>query len=107
MLNLSIPISGVLQELGIQRGLPPPMYFDSATTVFVAKDDTAVKKSVWIIRRAKVLQEGVVYGEMVPVHILEKYMVADPFTKYLPFPVWSKHRAYLLNMRETLPAERA
>ena len=58
---------------------------------------TAVKKSVWLVRRAAVLQEGVFFSEITPLHVPEYNMVADPLTKYLTFPVWSRHMWYLLN----------
>ena len=70
---------------------------DSATSVFVASNDTAVKKSVWLVRRALVLQDGVSFDEIAPFHISEADMVADPFTKYLVYPVWARHMWYLLN----------
>jgi hypothetical protein len=65
--------------------------------VFVANNDSAVKKSVWLVRRAAVVQEGVFFSEIVPIHIPEYNMVADPFTKYLPYAVWRRHMWYLLN----------
>ena len=70
---------------------------DSQTTVFVTKSDTAIKKSVWLIRRAAVLEDGVTNGEIEPIHISESDMAADPFTKYLPRDVWIKHMNYITN----------
>ena len=97
-------MSGVLQEVRIRCGARVPFYLDSKTTVFVAKTDTAIKKSVWLIRRAAVLEDGVVHGEIEPYHISEKDMVADPFTKYLPLEVWRRHMHYVLNLPGDLPA---
>ena len=65
---------------------------------------TAVKKSVWLIRRAAVLEDGVVHGEIEPIHISERDMVADPFTKYLVYMVWVRHMHYALNYDGTLPS---
>ena len=79
------------------------LYLDSATTVFVAKSDTAVKKSVWLVRRALVLTEGVDQGEIEPMHVPEYNMLADPFTKYLTLNVWKRHMHYLLNLEGPLP----
>ena len=70
----------------------------------MANSDTAVKKSVWLIRRAAVLEDGVVHGEIEPLHISEKDMVADPFTKYLVYGVWIRHMHYALNYSGDLPA---
>ena len=74
-----------------------PFYLDSMTTVFVAKSDTAIKKSVWLIRRAAVLEDGVSDGEIEPLHIPESDMAADPFTKYLPRDVWLRHMRFVTN----------
>ena len=49
-----------------------------------------------------VLIEAVEHGEILPLYVSEKLMVADPFTKYLPFPVWVRHMRYLL----CIPADR-
>ena len=70
---------------------------DSKTTVFVALNDTAVKKSVWLTRRVAVLQDASRQQEIIPLHISEKDMIADPFTKYLPYAVWDRHMGYMLN----------
>ena len=97
-LNHIVPVNGVLQELGIRLGVPTRTYFDSASTVFVAKSDTAPKKSVWLARRNKVITECVQHGECEPIHIGEADMVADSFTKYVKRETWARHMHYLLNL---------
>ena len=87
--NLLVPIPGLLQELSILGGAKVPFYLDFDTTVKVAKSDIAIKKSVWLIRRAAVIEDcDVVHGIIDVYHISERNMVADPFTKYLPYNVW-------------------
>ena len=66
--------------------------------------DTAIKKSVWLIRRAAVLEDCVVHGIIDVHHISERDMVADPFTKYLPYNVWICHMHSALNLTGPLPA---
>ena len=95
--NNIVAQNGLLQELRIRLGQPTPLYLDSKTTVFVALNDTAVKKSVWLTRRVAVLQDASRQQEIIPLHISEKDMVADPFTKYLPYAVWDRHMSYMLN----------
>ena len=92
-----VTANGTLQELHIRQGKPTPFYLDSKTTMFVAVKDTGVKKSVWLTRRVDVLREGVDMGEINPIHISERDMLADPFTKYLPHAVWHRHMGYLVN----------
>ena len=101
--NLLIPSSGLLQEFHIRCGALIPFYLDSATTMFVAKSDTAIKKSIWVIRRAAVLEDAVVHGEIEPLHISERDMVADPFTKYLSYDVWNRHMRYVMNSDQGHP----
>ena len=97
--NLSqvVPVNGLLQEIRIRCGSATPFYLDSKTTVFVATSDTAVKKSVWLLRRVAVLTDNVNHGEITPIHINDPEMIADPFTKYIVVAVWSKHMLYVLN----------
>ena len=101
--NQIVPESGLLQEVRIHLGKPVPMYFDSKTTVFVASSDASVKKSVWLIRRAYVLQDGVRMGMVTPCHLSERDMAADPFTKYLVLRVWARHVHYICNKLGPVP----
>ena len=48
-------------------------------------------------RRVIVLHEGVGMNEITPIHIPEKDMFADPFTKYLKLEVWHRHFRYVMN----------
>ena len=76
---------------------PPPLYVDSASTVLVANNDTSVKRSVWTIRRAIILQEAVVSRIVDVVKVHESRNLADLFTKYLKYSVWHHHIMVLLN----------
>ena len=102
--SLLVPAAGVLQEMRIRQGVPIPFYLDSLTTVYVATSDTAIKKSIWLIRRAAVLEDGVTHNMIKPIHISERDMVADPMTKYLTYAVWARHMHYLLNKLGPLPS---
>ncbi len=73
---------------------PTPMYCDSASTIFVANNDKAVKRSVWLLRRAAVLREGVDSGEIEFVKISEHDNVADGLTKPLKYETWRRHLGY-------------
>ena len=85
------------QEIGIVQEVPTPYYIDSASTIFVAKDASAVKKSVWLIRRAVVLREGVTMGDIDPIKVGEADNFADIFTKWLPPDVWRRHVSFTQN----------
>ena len=60
---------------------PTPIYCDSTSTIFVAHDAKAVKRSVWILRRAAVLREAVDNKEFVFVKIADADNAADAVTK--------------------------
>ena len=72
--------------------------------MFVATSDTAIRKSIWLIRRVAVLEDGVTHGEIQPIHITERDMAADPYTKYLTYGVWARHMHYILNKMGAMPA---
>ena len=67
----------------------------------------AVKRSVWLRRRAVVVQEGVELGEIYPTKISERDNCSDPFTKYLVFHVWRRHMHYVHNTPGEPPAHPA
>jgi hypothetical protein len=92
-----LPARGLLTELRVHQVLATPYYMDSASTIFVAKDLAAVKKSIWTIRKAMVLHEGVVLNDIDPRKIDESDNVSDPGTKYLPYPAWNRHWTWTLN----------
>ena len=102
-LHIIIPINGILQEWGVRCGDPTPFYLDSVTTTFVIASDAAAKRSVWTLRRVRCLQDGARLGEIEPIHIEESDMIADPFTKYLPYAPWARHRHYYLNLHGDPP----
>ena len=45
-----------------------------------------------------VVTEAVEHGEIKPVHINEKDMVADSCTKYIKRDTWARHMHYVLNL---------
>ena len=84
-----------------RRRASTAFYLDSATTVFVAGDDAAAKKSAWLIRRVDVLRDAVTHDEIIPIHLSEKMMVADPQTKHVTYEVWIRHMRYMMNFDQT------
>jgi len=96
-LHRVIPMRGLLQEVRITQEAPTPLYIDSASTVFVAMNRASIKRSVWLRRRALVVQEGVTMGEVVPIKIGERDNCSDAETKYLIYSVWRRHMHYTHN----------
>ena len=91
----------LLHELHIHQLLPTPLYLDSLSSVFAANDEAAVKKSVWMIRRAVVVQEAVLLKEIEVQHISDEDNLADLMTKYTKFTKWRKMMDVLLNVHST------
>ena len=79
--NHGYPIRGLLHELGILMLEPTPIYCDSISTIFVARNASSIKRSVWILRRAAVLREAVDAKEFKFVKIADADNCADALTK--------------------------
>ena len=73
---------GKCQELRIWQERPTPFYMDSTSTIFVANDEKAMKRSVWIARRTVALREGKSMGEIMPTYLEALMNCANFFTKY-------------------------
>ena len=100
-LHRIIPVRGLLQELFIIQEQPTPLWMDSLSTWFVALDKAAVKKSIWLRRRAVMLQDGVDQGEIRPLKIAGEDNLADAETKYLVFHVWRRLMAESNNLPQS------
>ena len=92
---------GLLQEMHYPQVRPTPTFTDSATSIFVANDDSALKRALWVIRRVKVLRDGVDDGEFEPIKIPEEDNASDVYTKYLVFQKWKRHSDFINNMTKT------
>ena len=99
-LNRIITARGLLQEMHYPQGRPTPTFTDSATSIFVANDDGAVKRALWLRRRVLVLRDGVDDGEFEPIKIPEEDNAADVYTKYLVFQKWKRHTDFINNMNK-------
>ena len=99
-----VPVRGVLQEARIPQELGTPIYLDSASTVFVASNRAAPKKSAWIRRRSEVLVESFELGEVDPLAIDDIDNFSDPYTKRLTFKRWFRHLHYTHNLIGDAPA---
>ena len=98
-----IPMRGVLQEARIPQVAPTPCWMDSASTIFVAENRAAPKKSAWTRRKAEVLTESYEHGEVSPEKLEDPENFADPQTKYLTYKVWRRHLHYTHNLEGDAP----
>ena len=103
LLHRIIPIRGRLFEVSIHVDLPTPIYIDSASVIYVIHDRAAVKKSLWILRRAAILQEAAEYGEIMAVKISGDDNFSDPETKQLHVKAWQRHLWYANNLPGPMP----
>ena len=74
----------------IPQVAPTPCWMDSASTIFVAENRAAPKKSAWTRRKAEVLTEAYEHGEVSPEKLEDPENFADPQTKYLTHKVWRR-----------------
>ena len=95
-----ITARGLLQEMHYPQDRPTPTFTDSATSIFVANDDGAVKRALWLRRRVIVLRDGVDTGEFEPIKIPEEDNASDVYTKYLVFQKWKRHSDFINNMNK-------
>ena len=98
-----VPMRGILQEARIPQVAPTPCWMDSASTIFVAENRAAPKKSAWTRRKAEVLTEAYENGEVAPEKCEDPENFADPQTKYLTYKPWARHLHYTHNFEGDPP----
>ena len=94
ILHRLIPMRGLLQELLIPQLRPSPLYTDSQSTIFVTNSSAAMKRLVWLNRRAAVLREGVDMSEVTFEKIGDADNVANYYTKPVTAQVMQHYFAY-------------
>ena len=87
----------------IPQVAPTPCWMDSASTIFVAENRAAPKKSAWTRRKAEVLTEAYENGEVAPEKCEDPENFADPQTKYLTYKTWARHLHYTHNFKGDPP----
>ena len=107
VLHRVIAARGVLIETRVRQEHPTPFYMDSASTIFVANDAQAIKKSVWIARRTVALIEGKAMGEITPTYMKAALNCANFFTKYESLQEYRLHLWYFLNLNAAMPTARS
>ena len=91
----AIIVANVLQEMDIPQVRPTPVFCDSQSTVFVANDAAAAKKSIWVSRRAAVLREAVDDGTIDFIKIPREDNVADYLTRPVTHAEYLHFAAYI------------
>ena len=71
VLQRAIVAHEFLIELRVRSDQPTPIWSDSLSTTDVANNEASVRRSVWMIRRALVLQEAVAIKQANLAHIRE------------------------------------
>ena len=96
-IHRAIPLIEFCHELGIRQLAPVPLFTDSQSVIYVARDTGAAKRSIWLQRRVAVMQEAVALQQIAPTHIDGTLNVADILTKYVAHPTWIRMMRYILN----------
>ena len=93
----AIPFRGILVEWGISQEVPTPVVVDSRSTILVARDRAAMKKSLYIMRRVLFMQETLADEEVECYSCKGTMNLADPFTKpiFEPNPFFLARRYFM------------
>ena len=94
---------GLMQEMHIAQVRSSPLHIDSLSSVFAANDEASVRKSIWMIRRAVVVQEAVLLKEIDAIKIADENNLADIMTKYTKYSKWRRTINILLNVGVSAP----
>ena len=92
-----IPNRGLIQECHIPQSAATAIFLDSMTTIYVANNDTAAAKSLWLRRRVDILHTHQENGAVVYNKVAEEFNPADVYTKYLTYDRWKRHMKVILN----------
>ncbi|KAL1519490.1 hypothetical protein AB1Y20_023008 [Prymnesium parvum] len=79
----AVAYRGILTELRISQEVPTPVYSDSRSTLMVAQNSAALRKSIFILRRILYMREAVDAGEVDFYSCAGGTNPADPLTKYV------------------------
>ena len=101
MMHRVMPVRGLAHELRITQSFGTPGFIDSSSTVFIARDQAAPKRSIWILRRSAVLQESKEQGDIDPLKIDEHDNVADDQTKPVSHATFVRHLRYTHNVLDS------
>ena len=91
---------GFIQEMHVPQPEATAMITDSATTIYVANNDAAAGRSLWLRRRIHVLHANVEDETTVYTKIPEALNISDAHTKYLVYPKWIEHVKRILNVTD-------
>mmetsp|Transcript_38610 Transcript_38610/g.67835 ORF Transcript_38610/g.67835 Transcript_38610/m.67835 type:complete len:122 (-) Transcript_38610:10-375(-) len=58
----AVAYRGILAELRMSQEVPTPIYSDSRSTLLVAQNSAALRKSIFILRRIQVRQQARFHG---------------------------------------------
>ncbi|KAL1500369.1 hypothetical protein AB1Y20_013032 [Prymnesium parvum] len=79
----AVAFRGMLTELRISQEVPTPIYSDSRSTLLVAQNAAALRKSIYILRRVLFMREAVSNGEVDFYSCAGGTNPADPLTKHV------------------------
>lgn len=90
----AVAYRGILAELRISQEVPTPIYSDSRSTLLVAQNSAALRKSIFILRRILYMREAVEAGEVDFYSCAGGSNPADPLTKYVNKRVFMAARRF-------------
>ena len=93
-----LPIRGLLHEIGVHQLLPTPVYFDSASTIFVVRNEMAVRRSAWLLSKLAFVHEASENKQIDGRKIGTEDNSADGKTKFIDVKKYWRHLTYTHNI---------
>ena len=87
-----------LHEWSMPQVHPTSLWFDSQSTVFAVSNEGSVKRSVWSLRRAVVIQEAIIMRVIKARKLSTARNLADIFTKYVKYVTWRRMIDEVMNI---------
>ena len=101
-----LPIRGLAHEMRVPQVGPSPMWFDSASTIFVVRDEMSMRRSAWLLGKVKFMQDASKDGEIDARKVVTDDNTADSKTKYVGNKTYWRHLLYTHNIPSSEIQER-
>ena len=92
-------VRDLMTEMGFPQLLPSPINCDNSGSVRKAASAGSDKRSPYLKRRVKFIEEAQAKGATRVAHIPTEYNLADILTKSLPAKLYKKFRDAIMNVR--------
>ena len=97
-----IPIRELAHEIGVLQVAPTPVWFDSASTIFVVRNEMCLRRSSWLLGKLAFVHEAKYNGAIEPRKVNTALNTADGKTKPIDTRDYWRHITYTHNVSESI-----